>query len=75
MKKKGLRANTLTRINPGWKEKGNEKPDISKRKDGKLKTCDCVNGSTQRKYIGKNEMTIQTALTEGVLLTSTLEVR
>jgi hypothetical protein len=48
---------------------------LTKKRDGRVKTRACANGSTQREYINEEDTTSPTILTESILITATIDAR
>ena len=48
---------------------------LVEKKDGRIKAQTCANGSTQREYIDRDEAASPTAMTDSILLTSTIEAK
>jgi hypothetical protein len=46
---------------------------LVEKRDGRIKARACANGSTQRSYIGKEDTTSPTVLTEAILITAAIE--
>jgi L-asparaginase II len=47
---------------------------LSEKKDGLIKACHCANGSTQRSYMEREEVSSLTVSTKLTMLTSVIEV-
>ena len=48
---------------------------LVEKRDGRLKARNCANGSTQREFMGKEESTSPTVLTESILLTCIIDAK
>jgi hypothetical protein len=48
---------------------------LVEKRDGTVKACHCANGSTQRDYMQREEVSSPTVSTESVLLTAVIEAQ
>ena len=46
---------------------------LAEKKSGKIKACHCANGSTQRDYMSREDVSSPTVMTESTMLTSVIE--